>query len=295
MKKLFYTTLMLLMCAVLKTNAQAVIPGASTTQTISQDLSLGKVTITYSRPNVKGRKIFGGLQPYGEVWRTGANAATTITLTENTIIEGNKVPAGEYGLFTIPGPDEWTIILNKTFHQWGAYTYKQADDLLRFKIKPTTMNKSVETFTMQFSDATATSNDLNLIWDKTAVRIHFESDDDAQVMANIDTLMQKAPKDNASVAIQYYYENNKDLSKALGWATAAQNGDPKDPYYMLWIARLKLKMGDKPGAIEAAIKGIQLARDNKDDEYVRLNQMVLDKAKATLNSKTHGKSKKLFN
>jgi len=271
---------MLMVCAVLKTNAQARIPGASTTQTLSQDLSLGKVIITYSRPNVKGRKIFGTLEPYGEVWRAGANAATTITFTEDVIIEGNKVPAGEYGFFTIPGPDEWTIILNKTFKQWGAYSYKQVDDLLRFKVKVTMLDSSVETFTMQFSNATTKSNDLNLAWDKTAVSIHFESDDDAQVMANIDTLMQKDPKSNAFVAVQYYYENNKDLNKALAWATAAHASDPKAPYFMLWIARVKLKMGDKQGAIEAAEQGIQLAKNNNDDEYVRLNQMVLDKAKS---------------
>jgi len=279
MKKLFYFTVMLMACAVLKTNAQARIPGASTTQTISQDLSLGKVTITYSRPNVKGRKIFGALQPYGEVWRTGANAATTITFTEDVVIEGNKVPAGEYGLFSIPGPDEWTIILNKTFHQWGAYTYKQGDDLLRFKVKPMTMDEPVETFTMQFANATTKSADLHLMWDKTAVAIHFESDDDAQVMANIDTLMSGAKKPYFD-AIQYYYENNKDMNKALAWTLEAEKTDPTGPYYILWEGRIRLKMGDKQGAIKAAQEGVRRAQISKDAEYERLNQMVLDKAKS---------------
>ncbi len=96
------------------------IPEASSTQTIIQDFGLGKITITYSRPNVKGRVIFGGINPYGQVWRTGANAATTINFTENVIMEGHNVPAGTYSLFTIPEKEEWIIILNKTVKQWGA-------------------------------------------------------------------------------------------------------------------------------------------------------------------------------
>jgi len=279
MRKLIYLTVMLLACAVLRTQAQPRIPGASTTQTISQDFGLGKIIITYSRPNIKGRKIFGGLQPYGEVWRTGANWATTITFTENVIIEGNKVPAGEYSFFTIPGTDEWTIILNKTFKQWGAYSYKQADDLLRFKVKPMTMNESVESFAIQFANATTKSADLHLMWENTNVPIHFDTDDDAQIMANIDTLMQTDPKKNAFTSIQYYYENNKDMKKALDWALTAEKGDPTAPYYVVWEARVRLKMGDKQGAITAAQRGVDLARAQKDDEYMRLNQMVIDKAK----------------
>lgn len=270
---------MLLACTVLKTNAQARIPGASTTQTLTQDFGLGKIIITYSRPNVKGRKIFGGLQPYGEVWRTGANAATTITFTENVIVEGNKVPAGEYGLFSIPGESEWTIILNKTYKQWGAYEYKQADDLLRFKVKPITMAWSMESFTIQFANVGAQSAELDLMWDKTIVPIHFATDDDAQVMFNIDTLMQKDPKRNAFGAIQYYYDNNKDMKKALAWALDAEKSDPTAPYYVLWEARVRLKMGDKKGAIAAAQRGVDLAKAGKNDEYVRLNQEVLNKAK----------------
>jgi hypothetical protein len=112
-------------------------------------LALGKITVTYSRPNVKGRKIFGGINPYGEVWRTGANAATTITFSENVLLEGNKVPAGTYSLFSIPEQNTWTIILNKTVKQWGAYSYKKEDDFLRFTVKPVTVKEKRESFTMR--------------------------------------------------------------------------------------------------------------------------------------------------
>jgi len=253
------------------------IPEASSTQTIIQDFGLGKITITYSRPNVKDRVIFGGINPYGQVWRTGANAATIINFTENVIIEGNKVPAGTYSLFTIPDKDEWTVILNKTVKQWGAYSYKQADDFLRFKVKPVHLDEKRETFTIQFANQTTKSSDMHLVWDHTAIYVHLQTDDDAQIMANIDTLMKGNRKPYYFNVIQYYYENNKDMKVALAWVLEAEKVDPGQ-WYNLWEARIRLRMGDKPGAIAAAQAGIKMSKAVNDDEYVRLNQAVLDQA-----------------
>ncbi|WP_259066086.1 DUF2911 domain-containing protein [Mucilaginibacter sp. X4EP1] len=253
------------------------IPEASSTQTIVQDFGLGKITITYSRPNVKDRIIFGGINPYGQVWRTGANAATTIHFTENVIIEGNKVPAGSYSLFTIPDKDEWTVILNKTVKQWGAYSYKEADDFLRFKVKPVHLDEKRETFTIQFANQTTKSSEMHLAWDHTAIYVHLQTDDDAQIMANIDTLMQGNRKPYYFNVIQYYYENNKDMKTALSWVLEAEKVDPGQ-WYNLWEARIRLRMGDKKGAIAAAQAGIKMSKAVNDDEYVRLNQAVLDQA-----------------
>ena len=282
MKKCYlYVLVILLAGTCFKSNAQAPrIPEASPTQTIIQDFGLGKITITYSRPAVKGRVIFGGINPYGQVWRTGANAATTITFTENVIIEGHSVPAGTYALFSIPEKDEWTIILNKTAKQWGAYSYKQEDDLLRFKVKPVYLAEKRESFTIQFANETTHSSDLYLVWDHTAVAIKLNTDDDAQITANIDELMKGNRKPYYFNAIQYYYENNKDMKKALGWALEAQKAEPKGPWYKLWEARIRLKMGDKEAAIKAAQEGVDLAKATHDDEYVRLNQAVIDQAKS---------------
>ncbi|MDP9076670.1 MAG: DUF2911 domain-containing protein [Bacteroidota bacterium] len=264
-----------------KSNAQAPrIPEASPTQTIIQDFGLGKITITYSRPAVKGRVIFGGINPYGQVWRTGANAATTISFTENVIIEGHKVPAGTYSLFSIPDKEEWTIILNKTAKQWGAYDYKQADDLLRFTIKPIYLAEKRESFTIQFANETTHSADLHLVWDHTAVYIKLNTDDDAKIMANIDKLMRGDRKPYYFNAIQYYYENNKDLNIALKWALEAQKVEPEGSWFKLWEARIRLKMGDKEAAIKAAQQGVDMAKASNDDEYVRLNQAVIDQAKS---------------
>src|ERR1700722_16744771 len=136
-----------------RTTAQDLkIPQPSTTQHIDQDFGLGKVSITYSRPNAKGRAIFGAMEPYGQVWRTGANYATRIKLSDSIRIAGHPVAAGEYSLFTIPGPQQWTIILNKTVEQWGAYSYDSTKDLLRFTVPAARPDKTVETFTIEFAN-----------------------------------------------------------------------------------------------------------------------------------------------
>jgi hypothetical protein len=258
------------------------IPGASSTQTIIQNLGLGTITLTYSRPNVKGRKVFGGLEQYGKVWRTGANNATSIKFSEPTMIEGKTVPAGEYGLFTIPGKTEWTIIINKNPKQWGAYTYKETDDLLRVKVKPAKSVIRTETFAIQFINVTPKSAELLLAWDDVKVPVKFTIDDDAKITANIEQLMKGERKPYFD-AIQYYYDNKTttaDLEKALSWANDAQKGDPKAPYFILWKARLLLKLGKKAEALAAANEGVKLATDAKDDEYTRLNQEVANKAKS---------------
>src|SRR5690606_21738359 len=103
------------------THAQIKLPSASSTQTVTQGLGIKNINLTYQRPNVNTRVVFGGLVPFGEVWRTGANNIPSITFEEEVMIEGNKVPAGTYGLFTIPNKNEWTIILSKNVQQWGAY------------------------------------------------------------------------------------------------------------------------------------------------------------------------------
>jgi len=253
-------------------------PAPSSTQTIIQDFGLGKITLTYSRPNVKGRQIFGYTEPYNTVWRTGANAATIITFTDDVTLEGHKVAAGTYGLFSIPGVDEWTIILNKTAKQWGAYDYKQADDYLRFTIKPTQIKETVETLTLQFTNVFPTSADLNLLWEHTALTIHLTTDIDARVMARIDSAMQTTDKPYYQ-AIIYYWNNDKDMNKALPWAIALQSAPGFPPYVVkLWLARVELKKGDKAAAIKAAQEGVDAAKAGNSTEYVRLNTEVLTAA-----------------
>jgi len=261
------------------TNAQGLkIPQPSSGQTITQDFGLGKITLTYSRPNVKGRKIFGGMEPLGVVWRTGANAATRIKFTEDVKIEGKDLAAGEYGLFSVPGEKEWTIIFNKTGNQWGAYEYKESDDVLRVTVPTKALKEKVETLTMQFSDVTETAAKLNLMWEKSAFTVNMTTAIDEKVMTNIAEAM-KGEKKPYFAAAQYYYQNGKDLKTALEWMTEAEKSDPKAPWFKLWKGRIQLKMGDKAGATASAQQGIEAAKAQKIDEYIRLNTELLGQAK----------------
>ena len=124
-----------------------------------------KVTVDYSRPSVKERKIFGGLEPYGKVWRTGANETTWIEFSEDVKINGEALAKGKYGLFTIPNEDQWTIIFNKDWKGWGAYKYNQSNDVLRIDVDANNANSHIEQFTIGIDE----SGEMSLAWDKTLV------------------------------------------------------------------------------------------------------------------------------
>src|SRR5690625_2074051 len=147
MKKIFLIALAIFSCLNLAFAQKAKKPAASPHQVVKQDFALSQITIDYSRPGVKDRKIFGGLVPYNKAWRTGANAVTTVEFGLDVTLEGNLVKAGKYTLYTIPGADEWTIILNKDIDTWGL-EYAQADDVLRFQVKPIPLPFKIETFTI---------------------------------------------------------------------------------------------------------------------------------------------------
>ncbi len=133
--------------------------------TASATVSGSDITIDYSSPAVKGRKVWGDLVPYDKVWRTGANEATTFT-TENAVtINGEKLPAGKYALFTIPGESEWTVILNSEWDQWGAYNYDESKDVMRFTVKPEKMKKSQERLDFSISE----KGKVSMAWDHTQI------------------------------------------------------------------------------------------------------------------------------
>ncbi len=278
-KNVFYAAVILLLFTFTSGIGQTVnVPPISTRQTIEQELGLGKITLSYSRPNIRGRNIYGGLVPYGVIWRLGANSATNIKFSDDVTIDGYKIPAGEYSLFAIPSADEWTIILNKTARQWGAYFYKAENDFLRFNIKPLHENNREETLTMWFKNVEKTTCELEMRWENAGFILHISSDVDAKVMANIDQVMNNDNKPYFTAAV-YYYENNKDLNKALEWISVAEKSDPKSTGFKLWKARILLKMGDKAKALSTAQEGVKLAQEQKNREYEYLNQAVVDQAK----------------
>ncbi|MGE5106593.1 MAG: DUF2911 domain-containing protein [Sphingobacteriales bacterium] len=273
-----YFIILLAFCTV-RTNAQDLkIPQPSTLQQIQQDFGVGQITITYSRPNTKGRKIFGEMEPYGKVWRTGANAATKIKLTDTILIDKHLLAPGEYALFTIPGANEWTVIINKTAVQWGAYSYDSTKDVLRFKVKPGKLERKLETFTIQFANTFSEHSELQLLWDNTVLTLHLETDADARIMANIEEAMKKEKKPYYFAAI-YYYNHDKDMNTALAWINEFEKAHPDADNAKYWKARIQLKMGDKQAAIATANEGLKLAMASGDVEYTRLNKEVLEAAK----------------
>ncbi|HEY4195089.1 MAG TPA: DUF2911 domain-containing protein [Mucilaginibacter sp.] len=253
------------------------IPAASQGQRIEQDFGLGTISVKYYRPNTKGRKIFGGTEPYGIVWRTGANNATVITLTDTIQVEGHTLAPGAYSLFSIPGPDEWTIILNKNTNQWGAYSYDEKQDLLRFKVKPVKLGAKVETLTIQFADVRQEDCMLQILWENTAINLRLKTDVNNRVIANIQEAMKGDNKPYYMSAI-WYYNHGQDLKQALAWMQEADKVQPQAFNVKYWLAKLQLKTGDKKSAITSATEGLKLASAQNSAEYIRMNKEVLHDA-----------------
>ena len=250
-----------------------VTPQPSPTEEIKQNFGLSQIEVSYSRPGVKGRKIFGDLVPYNKVWRTGANSATTITFGDDVMIEGTKIPAGKYGLLSIPGENEWTIIFTKQTDVTNAAAYKQNQDVLRVSVKPFQLPFSVQNFTISFNDITGDSCKLELMWDNVYVSVPVTTDVDSKVMTQI---KQVIDADNRPYfqAAQYYIDNNKDLNQAVVWLDKAIAQNP-DAYYMYYQkARALAKLGKKQDAIVASNKSIELAKNAKNDDYVALNEKL---------------------
>ncbi|HEX4852019.1 MAG TPA: DUF2911 domain-containing protein, partial [Puia sp.] len=242
-------------------------PRPSPPQYVKQDFGLSNIELSYSRPGVKGRKIFGDLVPYGKVWRTGANNATTITFGDDVIIGGTKIPAGKYGLLTIPGENEWTIIISKQTEVTNPADYKQDQDVVRVPVKSQTLPFSVETLTISFDNVASSTCDLELLWSNTIVSLPIKTEVDSKVMDQINTVMNKDNRPYFSAAM-YYMDNGKDLNKALDWLNKAGEQDPKAFYVFYQKARCQAKMGKKQDAIQTAQQSIQLSKEANNSDYV---------------------------
>jgi hypothetical protein len=272
MKKILFTAMAAFSLVI--SEAQLRTPAPSPSQTVKQDFGLSSVELSYSRPAMKGRKIFGDLVPFGKVWRTGANNATTLTLGEEVTIGGTKVPAGKYGLLTIPDKKNWTIIISKQTDVTSPAAYKQDQDVVRVEAKTIDLNNAVESFTIQFADVKPTSCELHIMWDKTAVALPISVDVEKKVMAQIDQLMNKDNRPYFNAAM-YYMENGKDLNQALSWFDKAVEINPSAFWIHHQRANCLAKLGKKAEAKTAAEKSKELAAAAKNDDYVKLNEKLL--------------------
>jgi len=284
MKKLLFPFLLVMFivpAAMTTVQAQGIkLPAPSPLQTIKQEFALSDISVSYSRPAMRGRKIMGDLVPFNNtVWRTGANQPTKITFGEDVTIAGNKVPKGEYALYTIPARDEWTMILSKNTELWGSMGYKESDDLVRFKAKTAALPANVESFTIQFANVKPQSLDVQLMWEKTAVSFAVNTEIDSRVMKQIETAMSPTDRRPYFEAATYYYESGKDLKQAYEWASKAVEQNP-DRYWIEHLkAKIQLKMGDKKGAIASASNSMNSAKSQNNPDYVTLNEKLIAEAK----------------
>jgi len=276
MKKVFsFFIFAILICSVLfAQNLQ--LPRVSQKATVMQRVGLTDVTIVYSRPGVKNREIWGGLVPYDKVWRTGANEATTLSVSTDVTIEGTKVPAGTYSLYTLPGKDEWTLILNKTSKQWGT-DYDASQDLTRIKVKPQS-GSQVEWMTFSFPEVSENSATLELAWEKLRLPIKIEADTKSAAMASIQKVLSGDVKDpdiwQDAAEYAYTHDNQADAMKWVDRSIALKEG-----YFNLRLkADLLAKAGKKAEAIATAEKAVKLGKENKTepDEVAKTEKQIAE-------------------
>lgn len=264
----------LLLSTTLLTEAQLKTPAPSPAQSLRQDFGLGNIEISYSRPGVRGRKIFGDVVPYGQVWRTGANNATTIAFTDEVIIGGKKLAPGKYGLLTIPGSKEWVVIISKQTNVTSPADYKADQDLVRVNAAAAKSKTATETFTISLQDIKNTSCNLVISWDKRQITVPIQTEIEAKIMANIEAAMktEKPPYYNAAM---YYMDNGKDLNQALSWFDKAVEANPTAFWIHYQRANCLAKLGKKAEAIAGAEKSKQLATEAKNGDYVKLNEKLI--------------------
>src|ERR1017187_6238473 len=246
------------------TKAQLKLPQISPKASVTQTMGLTDITIDYHCPSVKGRKIWGALVPYDSLWRTGANEATAISFSDDVMIEGNKLAAGRYALFTIPGKSEWTIIFNKKKDMNSAFGYKKEEDALRVKVKPLS-NANNESMEFWFSDITINSCTINLMWEKLHIPFKVTTETDTKVMAIINDSLKANPNKVSLLrqAAGYTVTSGLHLDNGLEWINKAIS--IKSEYRTFWTkAQLLAKMGKYNDAVDAANKTLDLGKDDKD-------------------------------
>ncbi len=281
MKNIFLNICALALLAFFALDAKAQIrtPQPSPASKLTQTVGLTEVTIEYSRPSAKGRSIFGqdGVVPYGSMWRTGANAATKVTFSDDVKLGGQNLKKGSYALFSKPGANEWQVMLfNYDTPSAGAYGDKTP--VASLMAKPRMTADMIETFTIGIDNITNTDADITIAWEKTIISLPLQVEYDARVMADIERVMAGPGQNDYAAAANYYMDNGKDMNKALEWIRKANAENPR--YWNMRTESLILaKMGNYADAVKAAEKSKMLAQEAGDDAYVRMNDKALSEWK----------------
>jgi hypothetical protein len=258
--------------------AQIQTPAASSAGSVSSKVGLTDVKIEYSRPKMKGRKIFGEgsgfLVPFGKIWRTGANNGTSIEFSDDVKVEGAAVPKGKYLIFTWPGGAEWTVSLYKDLELGGnTGGYDTAKEQARFKVKAENLAEKVETFTMAIGDISEdnTRARVQIAWENTSAKFGVTVDYDTKIMDGLDN--------TSMVAARYYFDTKKNPKTALKWINEYfSDGKHAEEFWNLnFKAQVQKELGDKAGAIASAQKSTEIAKKNKDGDfgYIKRNDELI--------------------
>lgn len=254
--------------------AQLKTPQASPKATVFQTVGLTDVEIVYSRPAARGRAVFGNLVPFGKVWRTGANENTTISFSEDIVIDGKTLPKGKYALYTIPKIENWEVIFYSATNNWGnPEVWNEANVVLRTTVKEEALQKPVESFTIGISNLDANFAYLDMAWENSSVSMKFEVPTQKVTLANIEKALAGPTSADYFSAAQYIYQSNGDNAKALNYVDKALDMSTEKPY---WYTRLKsliqAKLSDYKGAVETAKVSLEAAEIAKNQDYVKMNR-----------------------
>ena len=283
MKKTILTGLIILQSLLLSAQdkVQIRVTSASPAASFEQEVGSGKIKITYSRPLVRGRKIFGELVPFDKLWRTGASDCTVITTSEDISFGNNVLKAGSYSIFSIPSINEWTIIVNSDTTLHGETGYDEKKDIMRFKVPLEKSPNFYETFTIELNDINSKGEAfLKILWENTMVKIPVKSKEDDTIVALIDQHIIKGKTQDANLLFQaanYYYSTNRDYKQAIIWLLEAEKINPQNFYYPNLRQKLASENKDYTIAIEAAKRAISIADKEKMKKTIdSLNNKISD-------------------
>ena len=283
MKKTILTGLIILQSLLLSAQdkVQIRVTSASPAASFEQEVGSGKIKITYSRPLVRGRKIFGELVPFDKLWRTGASDCTVITTSEDISFGNNVLKAGSYSIFSIPSINEWTIIVNSDTTLHGETGYDEKKDIMRFKVPLEKSPNFYETFTIELNDINSKGEAfLKILWENTLVKIPVKSKEDDTIVALIDQHIIKGKTQDANLLFQaanYYYSTNRDYKQTIIWLLEAEKINPQNFYYPNLRQKLASENKDYTIAIEAAKRAISIADKEKMKKTIdSLNNKISD-------------------
>lgn len=274
MKKIIF--ILSTMIASYVVHAQVKTPAPSPKSVLTQVVGLTDVTVEYSRPSAKGRTIFGDLVPFGKLWRTGANANTTVTFSDDVVINGNTLKKGKYALYTEPKADMWEVIFYSTTDNWGTPENWNVNNVaLSTNVDPIALGNNVESFTIGINNITNDGATLDISWEKTMASVKFTVPTAKTAMASIEKTLAGPTAGDYFSAGQYYYNSGGDMNKALEYVNKAismvKAGDDVPFWQLRQKSLIQAKLGDKLGAIATAKLSLAGAEKAKNDDYVKMN------------------------